>query len=106
MDAAALGIPESFNVASYLVDRHLVEGRGGFVAIECGDERVTYDQLHERVNRLGNALRSLLHVREEERVVLLLYDGPTFAYSFFGAIKIGAVPVPVNTLWKAADYRY
>src|SRR5262249_19601842 len=31
---------------------------------------------------------------------------PEFAASFFGAIKIGAVPVPVNTLLKPADYEY
>jgi benzoate-CoA ligase len=27
-------------------------------------------------------------------------------YAFFGAIKIGAVPVPLNTLWTASDYDY
>ncbi len=42
----------------------------------------------------------------EERVLLLLLDTPEFAISFFGAIKIGAVPVPVNTLLKPADYKY
>ena len=42
----------------------------------------------------------------EERVVLLLLDGPAFAYGFFGAIKIGAVPIPLNTLWTPADYGY
>jgi len=104
--AAALGVPETFNAATYFVDRHLREGRGAEVAIECGDERVTYAELHERVNRFGSALRSRFDVRPEERVVLLLLDGPAFAYSFFGAIKIGAVPIPTNTLWKAADYRY
>ena len=39
-------------------------------------------------------------------MLLLLLDGPAFVYSFFGAIKIGAVPVPLNTLWKPADYQY
>jgi len=58
------------------------------------------------VNRLGNSLRDQLGVRPEERVVLLLVDGPEFVYSFFGAIKIGAIPVPLNTLWKPADYQY
>jgi benzoate-CoA ligase len=48
----------------------------------------------------------LLGVRPEERVFLLLLDTPEFASSFFGAIKIGAVPVPVNTLLKAADYEF
>jgi benzoate-CoA ligase len=75
------------------------------MAIECGDDRVTYAALHERVNRFGSALRRL-DVRPEERILLLLHDGPAFAYSFFGAIKAGIVPVPVNTLWKDADYRY
>src|SRR5262245_26048558 len=55
--AAALGVPPTFNAASYFVDRHLREGRGGKIAIECGDERVSYAELHERVNRFGSALR-------------------------------------------------
>jgi hypothetical protein len=42
IDEAALGIPETFNVATYFVDRHVREGRGGRVAIEYGDERVRY----------------------------------------------------------------
>ncbi|HEY6362122.1 MAG TPA: benzoate-CoA ligase family protein [Vicinamibacterales bacterium] len=99
-------VPDTFNAASYFVDRHTAEGRGGDVAIECGTERVTYGQLAERVNRVGNALRDQLQVRIEERVVILLSDGPEFIYAFFGALKIGAVPIPVNTLWKAADYEY
>lgn len=99
-------LPETFNAASYFVDRHVLEGRGGHAAIECGSERVSYAQLAERVNRVGNLLRNQFQVRIEERVVLLLPDGPEFIYCFFGALKIGAVPVPVNTLWKAPDYEY
>ncbi|HYN14433.1 MAG TPA: benzoate-CoA ligase family protein [Terriglobales bacterium] len=97
--------PEVFNVATWLVDRNLESGRGANIAIECGDERVTYQQLAERVNRLGNALRAL-DVRIEERVLLVLLDTPEFAYSFLGAIKAGIVAVPVNTLLKPADYEY
>src|SRR6185503_10620964 len=99
-------IPEIFNAAAYFVDRNVAEGRGAKVAIECGDERVTYQQLLERVNRVGNALRDQLNVRIEERILLVLPDEPELIYSFFGAIKIGAVPVPVNTLWKPLDYEY
>src|SRR4029079_6381560 len=57
-------------------------------------------------NQTGNVLRDRLDVRREERVVIILLHGPGFLYVFFGAIKIGAVPVPVNTLWKAYDYRH
>ena len=99
-------LPDIFNVATWFVDRNVEEGRGERVAIECGDERVTYRQVLERVNRVGNALREELGVRPEERVLLLTLDGCEMVYAFFGAIKIGAVPIPTNTLWKAAEYEY
>ena len=104
--AADLGIPERFNATAHFVDRHIAEGRGANVAIECGDERVTYGELAERVNRCGNALRDVFGVETGDRIVLLLHDGPAFFYAFYGAIKIGAVPIPINTLWKTQDYRF
>ena len=106
LTAADLGIPVIFNAATRFVDRNVEEGRGDHVAIECGDERITYAQVLARANRFGSALRTALDVRPEERIVLLLTDGPAFAYCFFGAIKIGAVPIPLNTLWTPADYRF
>jgi benzoate-CoA ligase family protein len=98
-------LPEIFNVASIMVDRHVVEGRGAKIAIECGDEVVTYRDLLERTNRVGNVLRRL-GVDHEQRVLLTLPDSPEFLYCFFGAIKIGAVAVPVNPLLRAQDYEY
>lgn len=102
---APIALPDSFNAASHFIDRHLKEGRAEKVAIECENARVTYRELQETVNRVGNALRRL-DVRIEERVALLLTDGPEFAACFFGAIKIGAVAVPINTLLKPSDYEY
>jgi acyl-coenzyme A synthetase/AMP-(fatty) acid ligase len=104
--AESLGVPETFNAAAHFVDRNVADGRGACVAIECGDARITYRDVLHNVNRVASALRSSLAVRREERVLLLLLDGPAFVYSFFGAIKAGAVPVPLNTLWKPADYAY
>ncbi len=98
-------LPEAFNVATEFVDRNIREGRADKVAIESGEERVTYRQLLERTNRAGNMLRQL-GVRSEERVLLLLLDSPEFLYAFFGAIKIGAVPVPANTLLKPREYEH
>ncbi|HEV2469329.1 MAG TPA: benzoate-CoA ligase family protein [Candidatus Sulfotelmatobacter sp.] len=103
--APEISLPDEFNAASYFVDRHIDEGRAEKTAIDCGELRLTYSQLSQRVNQFGNALRKL-GARMEERVLLLLLDTPEFAISFFGAIKIGAVPVPVNTLLKPADYKY
>ena len=98
-------IPRQFNAAAWFVDRNVAEGRGARVALECGEERVRYAELLERVNRAGNALRGL-DVRVEERVVLLLLDTPAFPYCFFGAIKIGAVAVPANTLLKPYEWEF
>src|SRR4051812_6192854 len=105
-EVVAAGSPGRFNAAEYFVDRHVTEGRGDRTAIECGDDCVTYRELLERVNRVGDALRRRFDVRIEERVALIVLDGPEFIYSFFGAIKIGAVAVPTNTLLKARDYEY
>jgi benzoate-CoA ligase len=101
----SIHLPAVFNVATHFVDRHVREGRDHKVAFECGDEQVTYRQLYERVNRAGNAMKKL-GVRQEERVGLLLLDTPEFAYCFFGGIKIGAVPIPINTLLKPHEYEY
>ena len=98
-------LPAIFNVATHFVDRHIRERRDHKIAFECGEERVTYRQLFERVNRAGNAIKKL-GVRQEERVALLLLDTPEFAYCFFGGIKIGAVPIPINTLLKPQEYEY
>lgn len=98
-------LPAVFNVATHFVDRHLEQGRDQKVAFECGDQRITYRQLFERVNCLASALQGL-GVCPEERVALLLLDTPEFAYSFFGIIKIGAVAVPLNTLLTPAEYEY
>src|SRR5258708_7439280 len=105
---APTSIPDQFNVATYFVDRNVAEGRGERVAIEVypGDAKITYRQVLDGVNRFGNALRDALGVRIEERVLLLLLDGPEYAYSFFGAIKIGAVPIPTSTLFKPENYEY
>jgi acyl-coenzyme A synthetase/AMP-(fatty) acid ligase len=98
-------LPTIFNVATHFVDRHIHEGRDQKIAYECSDERVSYRQLFERVNRAGNALKKL-GVRQEERIALLLFDTPEFPYCFFGGIKIGAIPIPINTLLKPNEYEY
>ncbi len=98
-------IPERLNAAAVFVDTHMAEGRGEEPAIVCGERTVTYRDLHEGVNRFGNALRDL-GVRLEERVAILVPDAPEFPFTFFGAMKIGAVAIPMNTLLMPADYEY
>jgi benzoate-CoA ligase family protein len=95
------------NAASDFVDANIAAGRGGRVAVidVATDRELTYADVLAGVDQSGHAFRRL-GVRPEERVMLLLPDGPDFIFAFFGAIKIGAVAVPVNTLLKPADYEY
>ena len=94
-----------FNVAVPFIDRHLLEGRSEKVAIRTVAGDVTYGELAEQVNRCGNVLRDLGLV-PGDRLLMIVNDGPEFFYLFWGAIKAGVVPVPVNTLLRAPDYRY
>src|SRR5690242_15185188 len=98
-------LPARFNVAVPFIDRHLVEGRGNKLAIRMLSEDVTYAQLAERVNRTGNALLAL-GLRPGDRLLMVVKDCPAFFYLFWGAIKAGVVPVPPNTLLRAADFAY
>jgi len=97
-------IPEKYN-AGALIDANLEAGRGEKTAIYFGDERITYRELFNRVCAVGRALRAL-GVACEQRVLLILNDTPAFPAAFFGAMRIGAVPVPINPLYKASDYRF
>ena len=102
---ASEALPPRFNAAAHFVDGNVAEGRGASPAFLCEAETLTYADLQALTNRTGNALRDL-GVKTADRVVMICLDAPEFLGTFWGAIKIGAVPVPVNTLLRAADYRH
>jgi benzoate-CoA ligase len=98
-------VPEPFNLASYFVDRHATEGRGGKTAVIYEGRSYTYAEIAARVNQAGNALRRA-GVRPGDRVLIILPDSPEFVAAYFGAMKIGAVAVPTSTALRPADYAY
>jgi len=104
-DPATLDFAGQFNVAVPLIDRHLAEGRGEKAAIVGEFGTVSYADLAARVNRCGNALKAL-GLSHGDRVLMMVRDCPEFFYLFWGAIKAGFVPVPLNTLLRAGDYRF
>ena len=97
-----LDLPERYNVAADLLERNLKAGRGSKVAISSAGGDVTYGELSKLA---GGAARSLLDlgVRREERVLLVAYDSPGWVAAFLGAIRMGAVPVPVNPLLQRSE---
>jgi benzoate-CoA ligase family protein len=98
-------LPRHYNAAVDFVDRHVAEGRGDRVAFIEDDRTTTYAQLAELTSRAASAMRAL-GIMPEQRVMLCLHDTADFAAIFFGALRAGAVAVPVNTLLTADDYAF
>jgi benzoate-CoA ligase family protein len=103
---ATITYAPTFNVAPSFIDRHLEEGRADKIIIRSvTGQTVTYGGLAENVNRAGNALLGL-GIAGGERLLMMVKDSPEFFYAFWGAIKAGIIPVPINTLLKAKDYKF
>ncbi|WP_238980643.1 AMP-binding protein [Geobacillus sp. YHL] len=99
------GFGRLYNAAGVFIDHNVQGGLGKKTAIYYRDEQISYRELQEKVNQTGNMLRRLGY-RIEDRLVMICHDTPEFIYTFFGAIKIGAVPIPVNTMMQPSDYEY
>jgi benzoate-CoA ligase len=101
---AADRLPERFNIAQWLLGRHVAEGRGGRTAIVTDAGDVSFAGLDEDVRRFA-ALLAGLGVHGGDRVALVLPDGPLFSIVFWGAIAAGAVAVPLNPLLTPGHLR-
>ena len=94
-----------FNAADYFVDRNIRQGRGHKIAIYTEHRNYTYNDVQKMVNKTANAMRDR-GLRIEERVMMLMLDVPQFYAIFWGAIKLGAIPIPVNTMLNPEDYEF
>ncbi len=94
------------NATSYfeILDGH-ARTRGDKIAVYCGQEQITYSQLNDNINRLGNILKNL-GVKAKERIIVAIPDGPDFFYAFFGAMKGGICPVLLSPDLARQDYEY
>jgi benzoate-CoA ligase family protein len=99
---AVLELPERYNVGADLLERNLKAGRASKVAIASAAQDLTYGELFNLACGAAHALRDL-GVRREERVLIVGYDSPGWVAAFLGAIRLGAVPVPVNPLLQRSE---
>jgi benzoate-CoA ligase len=104
MMKSAPPVPERFN-ASTLLDDNLAAGRGTKTAIRCGDVAVTYGELYAQACRFASLLREL-RVERGERVLVALDDCLSFPAVFLGAMRAGAVPIPVNPFYRGDEFPY
>jgi benzoate-CoA ligase family protein len=89
-------LPDRFNIARWLIGRHVAEGRGSRTAIVTDAGETSYAELDEDVRRFASVLGDS-GIHGGDRVALILPDGPLFSTIFWGTIAAGAVAVPLNS---------
>src|SRR5580700_7474405 len=83
------------NAYDYFVARHQREGRGDGVAFIDPWRSLTYAELDAATARFAAGLK------RERRIALVMLDTVDFPIAFWGALRAGVIPVPVNTLLPA-----
>ncbi|MCU0689891.1 MAG: AMP-binding protein [Polyangiaceae bacterium] len=68
-------------------------------------EKITYRELKDRVDRLANAL-SARGLAKGDRVALYLPNTPEFIVAFFATIKLGAIALPMNIMYRRMELAY
>jgi benzoate-CoA ligase family protein len=105
MDSIAEQLPDIFNVAAYFLESNLAQERSEKAAFYHQGNTYTYAQVNRFVRRTAKLL-SELGLARENRMAILLPDTPEFVFAFWGAIWLGAVPVPINTACTLDDIQY
>lgn len=75
------------------------------VALIQEEKSLTYEELNQGVNSLGNHLRAA-GIKQGDKIALLLPNGLEFVMAYFAAQKLGAVAVTLNMLSTAYELRH
>ena len=91
-----------YNACVDLLDRNVHDGRGRHPAVVTRQRTVTYAELLDEVAATAAGLRNL-GVAPEQRVAMVMLDSIEFYDVFLAAMRIGAIPAPVNPLLPGRD---
>ncbi len=100
-----LDIPEKLNMARLVVDYWAEHGRGQDVAIYHLDEKITYQELKDLTDCFANAMYKL-GMSKGDRYIIRTPNQPEYQISFLGGQKIGAVPIPTNTMLREYELEH
>ncbi len=95
----------SGNAAVWFVDRHIAEGRADKTAFRetfGAGRAISYGELSDRSARFASACLNA-GLRREERAIMLVLDQIEFPVIFWGALKAGIVPIPLNAFMEGAE---
>ena len=99
------GVPQNYNAATEFIDRNIALGRHDKIAVVDEQGEFSYAHLSKMVNQVGNAFTHL-NINRNDRVLMAMLDTVEFPAVFWGCIKSGIIPIPLNTLLTTPDYEY
>ena len=99
----ASDLPINYNMCEIL--EHNLEHRADKTALLSEHGTMTFREVSNQVNQIGNAL-TRLGVRFGECVAILCPDRPEWVTTFFATTKIGGVVLGMNTLLTTEEYDY
>ena len=99
----ASDLPINYNMCEIL--EHNLEYRADKTALLSEHGTMTFREVSNQVNQIGNAL-TRLGVRFGECVAILCPDRPEWVATFFATAKIGGVVLGMNTLLTTEEYDY
>jgi 4-hydroxybenzoate-CoA ligase len=88
------------NAFDYFVARHLREGRGDRIAFTDPWRSLNYAELDAASAKFAAGLATA-GIERERRIALVMLDTVDFPIAFWGALRAGVIPVPINTLLPA-----
>ena len=94
-----------YNAVADFVDRNVENGLADKVAFVDPARSLTYGDLQAATFRFAHGLKAL-GLRQESRVLLLLLDTVDYPVAFWGALRAGIVPIPLNTMLTPEQYAY
>jgi crotonobetaine/carnitine-CoA ligase len=97
-------ISDEQHTINALLDRRLEDDPDGEYLDVCGT-KLTAAGVASTANRLGNALRDL-GATKGERVATLVDNSPEALLAWWGAVRGGAISVPINTAYKGYYLRH
>src|SRR5262245_44196274 len=99
----AADLPLYYNAVDIL-ERNL-PARANKVALLSQEREMTFQEVAQEANQVGNALKKL-GVRMGDFVGILSLDVPEWVTAFFGIFKVGGIAIGMNTLLKPNEYDY
>ncbi|MBI2954487.1 MAG: AMP-binding protein [Chloroflexi bacterium] len=94
----------SFTTICSLLNANL-EANPDREALIYRDQRYSYRQLGEKVDRLAEAL-TRLGIKKGDKVAVDIPNWPEFVFSFFAIARLGAVVVMINTRYRVAEVQH